>query len=374
MRDFRAGFLIIAAASFFFFLNFSELMLLPKYIVHLGLSPADIGLIMGSFSVTVVIALPLVGIISQRLSRKHVFIAGAAMLCLATPFYALVREMGPLVFVLRVVQGIGFSSAFGILGALVFDIAAPDSRRYFLGVLTAVNISTHAIGPAIGEYAIHAWGYPLLFYTAAFFGLFSVIAGLFLPDRSSAEQSSPFPLRQGTPFMASSLMLGVVFGSLAVFVPPFLLTRGIDNSGLFFVSFVAGSLMVWSFLHRPLKKIGDARAWAISLALMLAFPLGIPFLDGRITLAVLALIFGLGYGYLYPTLNAYLLDVFPGMRSLANSLFVWAFNIGMLFASLGFGAVSETWGYERAFLVSGILGLSMLGLIAKLQNRQPSVG
>lgn len=364
----RGSFLIVAAASFFFFLNFSELMLLPKYIVHLGLSPADIGIIMGSFNITVLIMLPLVGIISERISRRTVFLAGASLLCFSTPFYALVEEMGVLVFALRVIQGVGFSSAFGILGAFVFDVAAPGSRRYLLGILTAVNISTHAIGPAVGEYAIHASGYPMLFYTAAFFGIIGIIAGYFLPGKAIVEHSPPFSLRHGISYMAATLVLGTVFGSLAVFIPPFLLTRGIDNSGLFFVSFVAGSLMVWSFLHGPLEKIGDARAWIISLVLMLIFPLCIPFLEGRFFLMVLALIFGIGYGYLYPTLNSFLLNAYPGMRSLANSLFVWAFNLGMLAASLGFGAISEAWGYEHAFLISGILGLSMLGLTGKLRK------
>ena len=369
MSEQRRSFFIIVVASFFFFLNFSELILLPKYIVHLGLSPADIGLVMGAFSITVLVTLPLVGILSERLSRKYVFIAGASMLCLATPFYTLVQGMGPLVFALRIVQGIGFSSAFGILGAFVFDIAAPGSRRYLLGILTAINISTHAIGPAFGEYTIHAWGYPLFFYTAACFGLVSVAAGFFLPCTTRIEKSPPFSLAQGLPHMAAAIVLGTVFGSQIVFVPPFLLTRGIDNSSLFFVFFVAGSLMVWSFLHKPLRDSGDARAWIISLVLMLAFPLAIPFFEGRVFLMALALVFGIGYGYLYPTLNAYLLDIYPGARSLANSLFVWSFNLGMLVSSLGFGAVSAECGYETAFLVSGILGLSMLALTLRLRGR-----
>jgi MFS family permease len=363
----RRSFFIIVVASFFFFLNFSELILLPKYIVHLGLSPADIGLVMGAFSITVLITLPLAGVFSERLSRKCVFIAGAGLLCLATPFYALVQGMGPLIFGLRVIQGAGFAGAFGILGAFVFDIAAPGSRRYLLGILTAVNISTHAIGPALGEYIIHARGYPLFFYTAAGLGFVGVIAGFFLPGSARAERIPLLPLAQGLPHMAAALVLGTVFGSQVVFVPPFLLTRGIDNSSLFFVSFVAGSLMVWSFLHKPLRGAGDVQAWVISLILMLVFPLAVPFFEGRGSLIALALAFGIGYGYLYPTLNAYLLDIYPDTRSLANSLFVWSFNLGMLVSSLGFGAVSAAWGYETAFFVSGILGLSMLALILRLR-------
>jgi len=364
----RRSFFIIVVASFFFFLNFSELILLPKYIVHLGLSPADIGLVMGAFSITVLITLPLAGVFSERLSRKCVFIAGAGLLCLATPFYALVQGMGPLIFGLRVIQGAGFAGAFGILGAFVFDIAAPGSRRYLLGILTAVNISTHAIGPALGEYIIHARGYPLFFYTAAGLGFISVIAGFFLPGAARIEKNPWFSLVQGLPHMAAALTLGMVFGSQVVFVPPFLLTRGIDNSSLFFVFFVAGSLMVWSFLRKPLKGAGDVRAWIISLVLMLAFPLAVPFFEGKVLLMALALAFGIGYGYLYPTLNAYLLDIYPGARSLANSLFVWSFNLGMLVSSLGFGAVSAAWGYEAAFLISGILGLSMLALTLRLRE------
>lgn len=365
----RGGFPVILAASFFFFLNFSELMLLPKYIAHLGLSPVDIGLVMGTFSVTVLVTLPFAGILAERLSRRVVFLFGAALLCLATPFYARVQDMGTLVFALRIVQGVGFASAFGVLGAMVFDIAAPGSRRYFLGILTAVNISTHAIGPALGEYVIHAHGYSLFFLTAGLLGCVGLAAGFFLPGGTSSGQSRPFSLKEGLPYLAASAVLGTVFGSQVIFVPAFLLTRGMDSSAAFFVSFVAGSLMVWAFLHRRLRALGDARSWTLSLVALLIFPFGIPFLGGAIWLSVLALVFGIGYGYLYPTLNALAMDAYPDRRSVANSLFVWSFNLGMLLASLGFGAVSEEWGYDSAFVLSGILGLAMLALAGRLRGR-----
>jgi MFS family permease len=368
VRGHKNGFPVILAASFFFFLNFSELMLLPKYIVHLGLSPVDIGLIMGAFTVTVLAALPFAGILAERLSRRAVFIFGASLLCLATPFYARVQGMGALVFALRIVQGVGFASAFGVLGAMVFDIAAPGSRRYFLGILTGVNISTHAIGPVLGEYVIHAHGYPLFFLTAGLLGSIGLAAGFFLPDGTSSERTRSFSLKEGLPFLAASAVLGTVFGSQVVFVPVFLLTRGMNSSAAFFVSFVAGSLMVWAFLHRRLRALGDARAWTLSLAALLVFPAGISFLTGAIWLPVLALVFGIGYGYLYPTLNALTLDVYPGSRSVANSLFVWSFNLGMLLASLGFGAVSDEWGYESAFVLSAIVGLAMLALVVRLRE------
>ena len=56
------------------------------------------------------------------------------------------------------------------------------------------------------------------------------------------------------------------------------------------------------------------------------------------------------------------------MRGLANSIFVWSFNFGMLLASLGFGSISNALGYAQAFLVSGLLGVSLIFLVVKLNE------
>lgn len=365
----KFSFPALLIANFFFFMNFSQLMLLPKYMVHLGLSPADIGLVMGTFSISVLAALPLVGLISERIQKRAVFVCGAGLMCLATPFYTYTGGFGSHILVLRIIQGVGFACAFGITAAMVFDIVKVSQRRYLLGILTVSNISTHAIGPAFGEYVIRSYGYGTYFFSAAVFGFIACIAGSFLPGKIFVRRKVPFSLGKGLPYMAATMILGIIFGSCVIFLPPYLMTKGMTDSSVFFIAFVCGSLIVWAFLYKVLRRIGDRSAWIMTVILLISLPVGVSRIGTTWVLGILSGLFGMGYGYIYPTLNAMFIDTYPRMRGIANSAFVWSFNLGMLFASLGFGGLSDVMGYGNSFLVSALLGLSLVFVAAGMKER-----
>ncbi len=361
------SYLVLLIANFFFFLNFSQLLLLPKFVVHLGLGPSDIGIVMGVFSIAVLISLPFAGMVSEKIGKKKVFILGTLLMSSATPVYMYVHSMGLPILLLRVIQGVGFSCAFGVTAALVFEIVQASSGRYFLGVLTVSNISTHAIGPAFGEYMIRTAGFDLYFVSAALFGVIACLSGFFLPRMTIRTARSPVHLSTALTHMTATVVLGMVFGSAAIFLPPYLMTAGIPDSSFFFVSFVCGSLMVWAFLYRILERIGERVSWIVSVVFLLVLPAGISGVASIPMLVLLSGLFGLGYGYLYPTLNAlFISDVYPGRKGLANSLFVWSFNLGMLLASFGFGRMSDALGYQQSFLLTAIIGLILILFTTRL--------
>ncbi|HHO76950.1 MAG TPA: MFS transporter [Deltaproteobacteria bacterium] len=366
-RGLNLSFLVLLIANFFFFLNFSQLMLLPKFIVHLGLGPADIGLIMGMFSISVLIALPFVGTVSEKTDKKKVFIFGTLLMFGATPMYVYVQTLGAYILVLRVIQGVGFSCALGVTAAMVFEIVPDSSRRYLLGVLTVFNISTHAIGPAFGEYIIRTAGFDMFFLTAGCFGFVAFFCGFFLPRVSICEEKKAFALSRAFPHITATAVLGIVFGSAVIFLPPYLMTTGIPDSSLFFVAFVCGSLVVWIFLYKVFHGIGERAAWIVSVILLLMLPSGVSGLNSLAMLVLLSGLFGVGYGYLYPTLNTLFIDdIYPGMRGLSSSLFVWSFNLGMLLASFGFGHMSGTFGYQLSFAITALAGIVLLLFTTRL--------
>lgn len=366
-------YLIILSAHFFFFLNFSELILLPKYLLLLGLEPLEIGMVMGSFSVAVMMALPVVGLVSETLSRKFLFMLGSALMALPTFLYPYIEALGPGLFSLRVLQGVGFACAFGVAGALVSDGISVSGRRQLLGILTVVGILTHALGPALGEYLIQASGYPALFWSAALFGLVSCGISLFIPSRVSGGLRGISDVRLAFWPFVSTALLGVIFGSVVIFLPPYLVMQGVNNSSPFFIAFVLGSILVWTVLHRRIRRLRDEAAWVVSslfLVLLLAF---VGSVDRPSMLCVLSLLFGVGYGYLYPTLNAAVIEANTSLKGVANSAFVWSFNVGMLLASVGFGSLCDLVGYEAAFRAVAVLGgvlLAAAGVVGHEKQRR----
>ena len=356
MRRFTRERLILLTAHFFFFLNFSELILLPKYFQHIGISPSKIGMLMGAFSISVLTSLPVAGIVSERISRKALFITGAALMALPGALYGCFSDRLSALFLLRVLQGIGFSCAFGIIGAMVAQGADTAERKYLLGILTLVGISTHALGPVLGEYLIGRYGFHAFFLSATVLGMAASGLGFLLPPHVLGSFQRIHAMKFIPWISASSVVLGVIFGSVAVFLPPYLLTRGVMNSSLFFIPFVLGSLFMWTIIY-PLIRAWPETTLRIASSVLLVLLLAcIHLADAMYVFVFLSLLFGIGYGYLYPCLNACLIEANPASEGLANALFVWCFNLGMLIASVGFGFLCEKAGYETAFRMVAFLG------------------
>jgi MFS family permease len=364
--------LILLIAHFFFFLNFSELILLPKYFQHIGISPSKIGLLMGAFSISVITALPMAGIISERIPRKTLFIAGAALMALPGAWYVFFSDRLSALFLLRVLQGIGFSCAFGIIGAMVAQGADTAERKYLLGILTLVGISTHALGPVLGEYLIGRYGFHVFFLSATVLGMVASGLGFLLPSHVLGSFQRIHSMKFIPWISASSVVLGVIFGSVAVFLPPYLLTRGVMNSSFFFIPFVFGSLFMWTIIYPLIRAWPETIVRIASSVLLVLLLACIHMVDAMYLFVFLSLLFGIGYGYLYPCLNACLIEANPASEGLANALFVWCFNVGMLIASVGFGFLCEKAGYETAFRIIAFLGFICM-IVTGLWGRKRTV-
>ncbi len=355
IRDNRR-FIAILLANFFFFLNFSSLMVLPRYFVELGATPSMIGSLMAVFSLTVLLSLPLVGYLADRLSRKYLFWAGSLLMVFSTAAFAFYEALALSMYVWRILEGLAFACAFGVSGAMVYDIAPPDRRQRLLSILTVSNISTHALGPILAEYLLVNHGSLHCFMTAAILGLIGFLISLDMPDHRAASGGVMRPDRQSLPVVGGALLLGLIFGALIVFVPPMMLELGMMHTKLFFSFFVLGSLLLWPLL----KHVIGTRFWFAAVVLLLILPLSISWVDGYRELLPLALLFGFGYGYIYPVLNMRMIDIYPTAHGSANALFVWVFNLGMLLASLIMGQLIMLWGYKLSFLALGSLGLLLL--------------
>ncbi|HPI93953.1 MAG TPA: MFS transporter [Deltaproteobacteria bacterium] len=353
-------YLVLLGAHFFFFLNFSELILLPKYFLTLGLGPSAIGLLMGAFSLSVLASLPVAGYLSEKVRRKRLFMAGTVLMAVPTALYGVSSNYLPALFLLRILQGIGFSSAFGIIGAMVTEAGAPGQRKLLLGILTVAGIMTHAIGPTLGEFLVGSWGYSALFASASAFGFIALLLSFLLPVRASGGWTGLAGVNPAPALAAASLVLGAIFGSAIVFLPPFLMTRGITDSSPFFISFVFGSMLVWTVLYAKIRALPGRVSWTASSVLLVLLLLCIPWADRGLAFIALSLLFGVGYGYLYPTLNASMIAANPAHQGIANALFVWSFNVGMLVASVGFGFLCEVIGYVAAFQMVGAVGICLM--------------
>ena len=135
------AFLRVTLANFFFFLNFASFFLLPLHVKALGGNEAMVGVVMGTAGLAGLVVLPAIAVAIDRLGRRRFLVLGSAGMALVSAGFLLVDEIGPMLFVLRVCQGVCFSVAFteefrqGVTAFLADDVSRVEAGNAALKVI-----------------------------------------------------------------------------------------------------------------------------------------------------------------------------------------------------------------------------------------------
>ena len=106
------AFFSVAVANFLFFLNFAFFFLLPIWVLEHGGGEETAGRVVGIAGLAGLVVLPLVGYLLDRFGRRRFMIAGALTMSAVSVAFMGLETIGPMLYVLRIVQGIAFTCAF----------------------------------------------------------------------------------------------------------------------------------------------------------------------------------------------------------------------------------------------------------------------
>jgi MFS family permease len=143
------AFVRVTLANFCFFLDFASFFLLPLHVRDLGGSERMVGYVMGTNGVAGLVSVFLLGPVLDRYGRRRFMRAGLAVMLLSTLGYLAVDRVGPLLFALRVVQGVAFAAGFNAASTLAAALAPPTRRAAALGLFGVSR--PRALAPTIGE-------------------------------------------------------------------------------------------------------------------------------------------------------------------------------------------------------------------------------
>ena len=174
----RRNLLVLFAAGLLFWASLASLLpTLPLYIEDIGATKQQIGSIMGSFAIGLLLFRPLLGQLADKRGRKIVLIIGLLSAAIAPIGYNFVQSI-PLLLMIRAFHGISIAAFSTGFLALVADIAPVENRGELIGYMSLTNPIGMAIGPALGGYLMEGYGYTALFIlsslTACLGLLFSV--------------------------------------------------------------------------------------------------------------------------------------------------------------------------------------------------------
>ncbi|RMD83461.1 MAG: MFS transporter, partial [Candidatus Dadabacteria bacterium] len=258
-----APFFVVALANFLFFLNFAFFFLLPIWVLRHGGGEEIAGRVVGISGFAGLAVLPAVGYLLDRFGRRRFMIAGALVSAAVSFAFMALDHIGPLLYVLRIVQGVAFTCTFTSAQTLAVLFAPLERRAEAIGWFGVSTILTHAISPALGEEIVRRFGFDAMFATGGTLALvaFGLACLLPLPPRLESAPGGRRPderlVRRAVGTAALAMVCyGFGFGATQTFVPVLIERFHIGRVGAFFVAWSTTAVAVRIFFGSASDRYG----------------------------------------------------------------------------------------------------------------------
>lgn len=375
-RLFSKNFILLCLANFFYFGSFYFLLpTLPQYVDLLGGSPAQVGMVMGWFTLAAVAARPFFGKMVDRYGHKRFMILGSVLFVLFFIVYNYIQSLN-ILYIARAAHGLAHACFMAASSAYIADVAPPHRRGEVIGVYGTSNIVAMALFPAWGTALVSASGnFNNLFTLAALAAGISLASVIFLKEINQGAGKNFKPAgvievgrRRGVLVPSLALFGGATaYGAVITFLPLFAPQRGIIDFGLFFSVYAISTIFSRVSVGKLSDRIGRRKLIIPFMALVAIAVFLMPGLDSPAKLAVIGGLFGFGFGAFMPTLNALVVDYTPQQdRGSALGFFTSFMDLGITAGAIVLGVVGEQFGFETMFYLGSagvILGLLVFALL-----------
>ncbi|RKP44807.1 MFS transporter [Cohnella endophytica] len=375
-RLWTRSFIALTVSSLLLFLNlqmlFSSFPSYAKNELHAG--DFQLSLVTSVFAFTAIASRFMTAALMKKTKRSTLLYIGLVIAGIMTFLYMLADTFGFLLL-LRVGYGIGFGMASTIVPTLVSQVI-PKSRMgegigYF-GLSTSLAMS---IGPMIGLNVMKHSGFGTLALIGAITLVFAfpilgftkavpMDPGVQVKKASASNAKVPFNSKLLFP-AALNAMLAITYGGVLSFLALFGDEVHLGQVGLFFLFNAITIIIV-----RPISgKLFDRKGYAAVLVpASLCVTVSLALLSYATTMPMLivsALLYGLGFGAIQPSLQAWMLRTStPAQYGMANSMFYNTTDLGVAVGALVLGAISAASDYASMYRFSaGIMALFLVVFI-----------
>jgi MFS family permease len=368
--------------SFFAQFTFSSVycILIPTLPIYLSTkksSEAEIGLLIGVFSVSSLILRPFVGRALLRIPERQFMTAGTILYAFSSFAYLFAAPFWPL-FIVRILHGMGLALFSTASFTLIANISPAAHRGQSLSYYyLAINIA-FVLAPYFGMLLINQFNFNILFL----FCMILSLCSLFITTQLSKLQGVPFEnpsakkqsflSREALPSATMAFMINIVWGAITAFFPLYAVSQGVSNPGIFF-----GAL---AFIHVVGRALGG-RILDLYSREKVIFPCLIAYIISMFILSfsktlpmfiLVAVIWGIGNTFLYPTLVAYTLDHAGSFPGPAMGTFTALTDLGAGMGSVIMGIILQLTNYRIMFLclaLTGIINILYFYFVVKKKGR-----
>lgn len=371
------SFVLICLSNLTVFMSFHSLLpTLPLYIQNNGGSQSATGLALGFIMISAIILRPIAGWLLDNYGRKVILIVGLIVFLVPSLVYIAMVSIVPLL-IFRLLQGVGWGVCTTAQGTVGADIIPAPRLGKGLGYFSLTISFSLAIAPATALWLVDSFSFQHLFAFCSLLTFLSFVFALCIkyPKKVHQPAKSKFIFYEKEALQPAlvALMLGLFYSALVSFVALFVRQQGLTTAGLFFTVMAVTSMLARPIAGNLIDSKGrqgyDIAVFAGLVATILCL-LVLAQTTASWYLVVSGLLFGVGFGFLQPTMMALCISSVPVNRKGGATATFWlAYDIGVGTGSMGWGLVAGIFGYTTMFLLNIIP--AVLGLIIYFSNRKP---
>lgn len=377
--DNKKIYLLYIVTTLFWYSTYLYAPVLPNYIKSLGASYLMVGLILGCYGVGQLLFRIPIGIISDRLNKRRIFITLGLLSLVISSIGMYFFTTPVLILIFRSFSGI--AAAFWVIFTVLYSSYFAESEAAkAVGILNAFCNGGILFGLLSGGFIVKAFSVRAAFLISVVTAAAGLLLSLAIPekkvDRKPAEIKELLMVVKDRNFQTVSV-IGVIcqfvtFATVYGFTPVVAAGLGASEfqiallTALSAVPAVIGSVLSGSFFA---KKLGEKRTMIGGLVIAALCCGIIPFAHNMAVLSVSQFIGGFGTGTVFPLLMGLSIQNVSGdKRATAMGIFQAIYGLGMFLGPTIVGALTDGIGILWGFISIG--GVALSGVLVAVFYKQ----
>lgn len=359
--------LFILVTLVYWFAMYVYMPILTPYAESMGASLSMIGLILGSYGFTqMLIRIPL-GIYSDRIGRRKVFVvlgvACSTISCIglgiaSTPWLALL---------FRGLAGVA-AAAWVVFTVMYASFYPPEHSGKAMAVIMFYTSVGQLVASTLGGFAADAFGYKAPFIIGGAAGLAGTMLSVTIKEpvvrREPLNIDSLMKVGLNPQLLWVStlalLVQAVTFATIYGFNQSYAASIGASDQQLTILMLISALAIALASRTSDLVagRIGERQTLILSFLLMMLASGSVPYTSSMLALYLTQAVNGFGRGLIFPVLLSLSIKcVAPDKRSTAMGFFQALYGIGMTAGPVFAGWVSELFGMRTGYLSVALVGL-----------------
>ncbi|MGE4282120.1 MAG: MFS transporter [Clostridia bacterium] len=366
-------FLFSIVTSFYWFSLYAYVPTLSTYVESLGASYKMVGLVVGSYGFTqMLLRIPL-GILSDRLNKRKLFVILGIVLALISSIGLWLFPHVGLTLFFRALAGTS-AAAWVVFTVLYSSYYEDSSAPKAIGILNSYNFAGQMTSIFLGGLAAQFFSQQASFFVAVIGGVIALILSFGIQENKSIQRK---PLgwsdilsvaTDRTLLVVSGLSIlsqFITFSTMYGFNPVIAKNLGATNFELSILTNLATIPVIFASLLSVVfsKYFGEKKTVMLGFTIAALSTMAVPYMPNIPWLYFMQLVGGIGRGLTFPLLMGLSIKNIDGSRrATAMGFFQSIYGVGMFIGPIILGFFSDTIGMTFGYWFTGLIGIIGAGI------------